>query len=233
MKKLSSLSIFFPSLNDATILPELIRKATENAKKVTSDFEIIVINDGSIDNTEEVLQKLKKNNPFLKSVHHKINRGYGGALISGFNASTKDWVFYTDGDGQYDVNELPLLVEILEGDTTVVNGFKIQRDDSIVRKMIGSTYNLLLHFLYKVPVSDIDCDFRLIKKSTLSNITLHSNSGLICLELLLKLQKNKACFKEMGVHHFARRFGKSQFFSIKHLVKTLREHISFYIKRVD
>lgn len=230
MKRLSSLSIFFPSLNDAQILPELIRKAVAVAKKVSNDFEIIVINDGSTDNTKEVLNELQKKYAMLKVVHHDKNRGYGGALISGFKHSKKEWIFYTDGDGQYDPGELSLLVEKLDNQTDVVNGFKIKRSDAKRRKILGSTYNKILHKIYNIPISDIDCDFRLIRNKCLKQIKLVSNSGMICLELILKLKKINARFKEIEVHHYPRKYGKSQFFKISKLFETLRDHGAFFVR---
>lgn len=229
MKKLSNLSIFFPSLNDAQILPELIKKAIFVAKKVTNDFEVIVINDGSTDNTKEVLKALQKKYPFLKTVHHEKNRGYGGALISGFKNSKKDWVFYTDGDGQYDPEELLLLISKLDEKTDVVNGFKIKRSDEKRRKYLGSAYNNMLHKVYDIPISDIDCDFRLIKNSCLQKINLSSTSGFICLELILKLKKMGARFSEVGVNHYPRKYGKSQFFNFAKLFQTFCDHVIFYV----
>lgn len=228
--KIKSLSIFFPSLNDSQILPSLISKANITASNITSNYEITVVNDGSTDNTLEVLEKLKKKYKNLKVVNHKKNSGYGGALISGFKHSTKEWVFYTDGDGQYDPSELLLLMNKLDGKTDVVNGYKLKREDNITRKIIGSTYNLVLHKIYRLPVSDVDCDFRLIRKSLMDQINLNSTSGLICLELILKLKKAGARFKEVGVHHYKRQYGKSVFFNPKNLLKTLIDNTKFYIQ---
>jgi len=229
MKKLSSLSIFFPSLNDAQILPELIKKAFTVAKKVSNDFEVIIINDGSSDNTREVLDTLKSKYSFLTIIHHNRNRGYGAALISGFKNSTKDWVFYTDGDGQYDPEELSLLLTKLDEKTDVVNGFKIKRSDKKRRKYLGSAYNKILHKIYDIPISDIDCDFRLIKNSCMKKIALSSTSGLICLELILKLKKINAQFKEIGVNHYPRKYGKSQFFNLSKLFQTFCDHAIFFV----
>lgn len=231
MRKLSSLSLFFPALNDARILPELIKKADDIAKKCSHNYEIIVINDGSTDNTKEVLEDLKKQYPALTAIHHKNNEGYGGALIVGFNRATKEWIFYTDGDGQYNPKELVKLVDAVDDNTDIVNGYKMNREDSLTRRGTGWMYNKLLQLIYHPPVSDVDCDFRLIRSSVLKKLKLSSHSGLICLELVLKLKKTGAIFKEVGVSHHKRKFGKSQFFNPKHLFSTLREHIIFYLNQ--
>lgn len=229
MNKLTGLSLFFPALNDAQILPELIKKADDVAKKCAFNYEIIVINDGSIDNTKEVLEELGKKYPVLTAIHHKNNEGYGGALIEGFNRATKEWIFYTDGDGQYNPEELVKLVKVVDDNTDVVNGYKMNREDSHMRRGIGWMYSKLLKLIYHPPVSDVDCDFRLIKKSMLKKFKLSSRSGLICLELIMKLKKGGAVIKEVGVSHHKRKFGKSQFFNPKHLLSTLHEHVVFYL----
>lgn len=231
MKKLKSLSLFFPSLNDAQILPELIKKADSVAKKCAHEYEIIVINDGSTDNTRSTLSELGKIYPNLIAVHHKHNEGYGSALIEGFDRAKYEWVFYTDGDGQYDPEKLIKLVEVIDERTDVVNGYKLNREDDVLRRSMGWIYNKLLQLIYHPPISDIDCDFRLIKKSLLDKFKLFSNSGLICLELVMKLKKERAVFKEVGVSHFKRKYGKSQFFNPKHLLSTLHEHVVFYLNQ--
>lgn len=224
LKKLSSLSIFFPCYYDAKIIPYLITKASLVAQQVSDDYEVIVIDDGSPDDSYEVLESLKKNLPFLRVVHHQKNQGYGAALISGFTAAKKDWVFYTDGDGQYDPTELIKLIKKLGPSVDVVNGYKRQRQDMFIRRVLGSYYNARMVKKYHLPISDLDCDFRLIKNSALKKIHLESLSGNICLELILKLKKSGARFAEAEVNHYPRVFGRSQFFTLKNLLKTVKEH---------
>ena len=114
----------------------------------------------------------------------------------------------------------------------IVNGYKLTRSDPLIRRVIGSLYNWLLHRFYPLPISDVDCDFRLIRKSLLNKITLSSTSGIICLELIVKLKKQGARFTEVGVHHYRRLFGKSQFFTLGNVWKTLHEHVLFLVRGV-
>ena len=165
-----SLTVFFPAYNDAPTIPSLVARTFQVLGGGARDFEVIVINDGSQDDTGKVLQSLTaKYGPRLKIVAHEVNQGYGQALRSGFEAATKDLVFYTDGDGQYDVGELPLLLERLTTSTGLVNGFKLERNDPWHRIWIGNAYNAFAKALFRVRLRDIDCDFRLIRREILES----------------------------------------------------------------
>lgn len=228
--KIKSLSIFFPAYNDSKSIPKLIQTANSLAGDITNDYEILVINDGSKDETKNILEKLQKKYNKLKVINHSKNLGYGAALASGFRNSKKEWIFYTDGDGQYDPKELLLLSKNINSNIDVVNGYKLRRSDNSVRKILGDLYNFFLHILYPIPISDIDCDFRLIRRSKIKNVKLNSKGGSVCLELILKLHKNRARFAEVGVHHYKREYGHSQIFNIKSISKMVFENCTFYFK---
>lgn len=157
----------------------------------------------------------------LRYVRHDRNRGYGGALVSGFQNCRYEWIFYTDGDGQYDPSELLLLVRAREPGFDVVNGYKTNRSDSYIRTSIGSLYNRCIHLLLPLSARDVDCDFRLLKASLVRSLFLTSNSGAICAELVYKLGQQGAVFKNVPVHHYARLHGRSQFFSPRRIAATL------------
>lgn len=228
--KIKSLSIFFPAYNDSKSIPRLINTANLVAKDITNDYEILVINDGSKDDTKNILEKLQKRYKKLKVIHHSKNLGYGAALYSGFKYSNKEWIFYTDGDGQYDPKELLLLLKNRNSDIDVVNGYKLRRSDNFVRKILGHLYNFFLHLFYPIPISDIDCDFRLIRRSKIKNIKLNSSGGSVCLELILRLQENGSRFAEVGVHHYKREHGHSEIFNLKNILKMFFENFTFYFK---
>lgn len=227
-KPLPSLSVFFPAYNDAGSIGGLVERANDVAHALADDVEIIVVNDGSRDETAAVLQELQNRLPTLRVVTHASNRGYGGALRSGLAAARKDWVFYTDGDGQYDPTDLTRLVAALRPGVDWVNGYKLQRRDPFIRIAIGSTYNALVRFLFRIAIRDVDCDFRLIRRSTLSPIQLESDSGAICVELACQLHSRVMAFAEVGVPHYHRRHGGSQFFNVRRVFDTGRQLIRLW-----
>lgn len=219
MAKLS-VSVFFPCFNDEKTIGSLVRGAKKVLEKAAAKYEIIVIDDGSSDGSREVLRKLKPEINNLRLVFHRQNRGYGGALRSGFKAAKYDLVFYTDGDGQYDVNDLELMFPLLTPDIDVVNGIKMFRNDPWYRIVAGNIYNLFVRNLFGIDIFDTDCDFRLIRNSLMKKITLKCNSGAICVELVRKLQDAGAGFRQVSVHHHPRKYGKSQFFNYKKVLDT-------------
>ena len=228
--KSPSISVFFPCYNDEKSIGLLVQDADQILKKIARDYEIIVIDDGSTDNSREVLKNLKNNFKKLKLVFHLTNQGYGGALKTGFKTASKELVFYTDGDGQYDVKELPLLISLMTKDVNFINGIKMTRRDSNYRVFLGNLHKFINRWLFWLPVYDVDCDFRLIRKSIIDKINLHSSSGSICVELVKKSQRVGAIFREVSVHHYERKWGSSQFFKPAKIVKTYIDILKFWLE---
>ena len=230
--KTPGLSIFFPAYNDSGTIASLVIEARSAARKLTADFEIIVVNDGSADHTAEIVDELVRTYPEVRTIHHPTNRGYGGALRSGFSGSRKELIFYTDGDAQYDPAEMATLWSRMAPGVDVVNGYKISRSDPLHRIIIGRIYHHTVKLLFGLKVRDVDCDFRLIRRSVFDRITLEHNSGVICLELMKKLTDARCRIEEVPVHHYHRAFGKSQFFNFPRLWRTAIDLIKLWIKLV-
>ncbi len=197
-------------------------------EKHVTDFEVIVVNDGSQDTTGLVLEQIAREHSRLRVITHPANRGYGGALLSGFGAAHKEFVFYTDGDGQYDVSELPRLLAMVRPGTCLVNGYKLKRNDPTHRIWIGNVYNYCARMLFGIGIRDVDCDYRLIRRSVLNTIELTSTSGTICVELVRKLERSGYGVAEVGVRHYARQHGKSEFFRLPSLAKTLYQLVRLW-----
>jgi len=214
-----NLSIFFPCYNDGGTIASMVLLAARTAHKLLGEFEILVIDDGSSDYAPEILQELQSVIPEMRVIDHKRNRGYGVALRTGFEQARYDWIFYTDGDAQYDPRDMALLFEALTHDVDMVNGWKIERHDPMYRIVIGKIYHWTVKTAFGLRLRDTDCDFRLIRKSALDRISLESDTGVICVELIKKLQDAGASFAEVPVHHLQRAYGKSQFFNFPRLVR--------------
>jgi len=224
-----AISCFFPAYNDEQSIGKMVETALQALRIHAADFEVIVVNDGSSDGTAAVLEELRvRHAPHVRVVTHPENRGYGAALRSGFAAARKEFVFYTDGDGQYDASELPRLINLMEADVGLVNGYKLERHDPGHRVAIGFLYNRFARWLFGVRIRDIDCDYRLIRRVALNDAELQSSSGTICVELVRMIELSPWRVVETGVHHYPRLYGRSQFFRIRSLLTTLSQLIKLY-----
>ena len=228
-----AVSVFFPCYNDEATIARMVEVAVATIGRLgVDDAEVIVVNDGSSDRSAAILAGLQTEEPLLRVVTHERNRGYGGALLSGFAASTKQWVFYTDGDGQFDPGELEALVQRAADDVDVVQGYKLRRADGPVRAVIGRVYHRFVKLMFGLRIRDTDCDFRLIRRSALDRVTLVHTTGVICVELVRKLQDAGARFTEVGVHHYRRVHGTSEFFRVGAIVRTLRDLAGLWVQMV-
>ncbi len=227
-----SISIFFPCYNDEKVIGKLVEDAFTTVKKITNNYEIIVIEDGSTDGSRKVLMDLAKKHKDLKLILHEKNTGYGGALQSGFKNATKDLVFYTDGDGQYDVKELPILVSLMDDSCDFVNGIKMNRKDPTYRVVVGNLYSFVIRWAFWLPVTDVDCDFRLIRQAIVQKLHLTVTSGAICVEIVKKAKRAGARFKQVSVRHYERKHGNSQFFRPEKILRTFWELGNLWVKLV-
>jgi glycosyltransferase involved in cell wall biosynthesis len=227
-----SISVFFPAYNDEGSIAELVHEAFAALPQLTDDYEVIVVNDGSGDDTATVLDELARALPRLRVVHHPRNRGYGGALRSGFESATKDLVFYTDGDGQYDVREMKKLTPLMTEEVDVVNGYKIKRSDDRRRIVLGAIYKFLARLMFRLPIRDVDCDFRLMRRAVIQSIELTSTSGVVCTEMVYKLRVAGCRFTETPVHHYPRLHGQSQFFTLRRVARTGYDFFKLWLKLV-
>ena len=217
-----SLTAFFPAYNDQHTIEGIVRTVASEIRKVTDDFEVLVVDDGSKDDTSAILDRLKGELPFLRVIHHERNLGYGAALITGFQNARKDLIFYTDGDGQYDVRELHNLLASLKPNVDLVNGYKVKRADAWHRILIGAIYRHAMRWTFQLSIRDVDCDFRLFRRHIFETISLESRSGVICVEMAKKFEQAGFRMVEVPVSHYPRMHGRSEFFRVRHLAYTLK-----------
>jgi len=230
--KNKSISVFFPAFNDEGSIALLVHKTLALLPQIADDYEIVVVNDGSSDGTTAVLDELACQYECVKVIHHHRNLGYGGALRTGFRHATKEWIFYTDGDGQYDVNELLRLIPLMSEGIDIVNGYKIKRSDSKRRVVLGEIYKFLSRLFFQLPIRDVDCDFRLMRRRAIQAIDLVSTSGVVCTELVSKLQRRGFRFTEAPVHHYPRLHGQSQFFTLSRVARTAIDFFGLWLKMI-
>ncbi|MHC4483131.1 MAG: glycosyltransferase family 2 protein, partial [Planctomycetota bacterium] len=178
-----SISVFFPCHNEQDNVARTTEQAIVVLEKLSADFEVIIVDDGSSDATGQVAEEIASQDSRVKVVHHSTNLGYGAALQSGFSAATKELVFYTDGDGQFDIGEMPPLLPLMK-QYDIVSCYRLNRQDSIVRKINAWCWTKLVCQLFGMKVRDIDCAFKLIKTKIFHNIKLSSPGALIDAETL-------------------------------------------------
>ncbi len=220
MTGVQSVSAVFPCYNDAETIGGLVDDVFAALSPLVPDVEVIVVNDGSADDSRATLDALVEKRPWLRAIHHETNGGYGKALLSGFAAATNDWIFYTDGDAQYDAGEAALLVPLATDKVDFVQGYKIGRGDPWYRKVIGRIYHHVVKLLFNLKVRDTDCDFRMFRRQLVIDRPLTSTSGVICVEMMRSFDRAGARFVEFPVHHYFRPSGKSQFFRLPAIARS-------------
>jgi len=217
-----SISAFFPVLNEEGT----VKKLTEDLRDVLAsnfkEHEIIIVNDGSTDRTAAIADELcRENNGSVRVIHHKKSMGYGNALKAGFDAARYELVFFTDGDYQFDMNDLNRVIPFIKNNDIVV-GYRQDRKDSRHRIWLSRGYNMLIRLLFGLKLKDIDSSFKLFRRSALEHITIESAGYFIDTELMVKAKKKGLRIKEIGVSHLPRTFGESKV-RMTHIFTTLHE----------
>lgn len=217
-----SISFGFPCYNDEHTIGALVLTAHRVLADAGVDHEIIVVDDGSTDGSRALLADLEGSmGGTLRVILHEANRGYGGAVRSILEAGTREWVGYTDGDGQYDPAELARFLPLATSDCDWVQGFKGDRSDDVVRRVVGDVYRRAVCTAFGLRIRDVDCDFRLIRRAVLEKVRLEQTSGAICPELATGLTLANARVTEIQVSHHPRLYGESQFFRVDRVARTL------------
>ncbi|MBU4292563.1 MAG: glycosyltransferase family 2 protein [Actinobacteria bacterium] len=232
MKKKYTISAFFPVYNDWGTISSMVFLVNGVLEKVAKDYEIILVDDGSRELTKRVLEELLKKVDKLRVITRSSNGGYGAALKTGFYNARYELIFYTDGDAQYNPEELELLVEKFSKDVDVVNGYKISRSDPPYRIILGKLYHWIARMMFGFKIRDVDCDFRLMRRSIFDGLVLEYDSGVICVEMISKMTKKGYRFVEVPVHHYYRMSGKSEFFNFKRIFIVSQNLIKLWYKIV-
>ena len=220
----NSISVFFPCYNEQGNVARTVQHALTVLENLNADFEVIIVDDGSCDATAKIADEIATQNSRVKVVHHPVNLGYGAALKSGFKAATKELVFYTDGDGQFDINELPPLLPLM-AQYDIVSCYRLNRQDSLLRKINGWGWTKLVGLLFGMKIRDIDCAFKLYKREIFDNIELSSAGALIDAEILARAVRKGYSITQKGVHHYPRAAGTQTGGSLRVILRAFKELI--------
>ncbi|MHC4424827.1 MAG: glycosyltransferase family 2 protein [Planctomycetota bacterium] len=217
-----SISVFLPCYNEQENVGRTVEKALMVLEKINADFEVIIVDDGSSDRTGQIADEIARRDSRVKVVHHQRNLGYGAALQSGFKAATKELVFYTDGDGQFDIGEMPPLLELME-QYDIVSCYRLNRRDSSIRKINGWCWTKLVCSLFGLKIRDIDSAFKLFKREIFDNIELSSTGALIDAEILARAARKGYSITQKGVHHYPRTAGAQTGASLRVILRAFKE----------
>lgn len=224
-----SLSIFFPCFNEQDNVLRVATQCIDVAEKITDDYEIIIVNDGSADRTKQIAEDFAVDKEKVKVINHSTNLGYGAALQSGFKNSTKQLVFYTDGDGQFDVNQLIDILPAID-DFDIISCYRIKRQDSFFRKLFAFCWCTLVNILFKLRLKDIDCAFKLYWRKIFDDIKMESTGALIDTEILARAKKKGYTIKQFGVKHLPRIAGQQTGANISVILRAFKELFKLYLK---
>lgn len=220
--KTVSISVFFPCYNEQDNVARTTEQAIAVLEKLDADFEIIIVNDGSSDDTAAIADEIANKDHRVKAKHHPTNLGYGAALQTGFKTAAKELVFYTDGDGQFDINEMPPLLPLMQ-QYDIVSCYRINRQDNIIRKTNAWFWTKLVCFVFRMKIRDIDCAFKLFKREIFDNIEMSSTGALIDTEILARAIGKGYKTTQKGVHHYPRTAGEQTGAKLSVILKAFKE----------
>lgn len=227
MARLPGLSVFLPAHNEEGNIERVVKGFLAEAPKIADAFEVIVVNDGSRDRTGAIADQLAAADPRVKVVHHEVNRGYGGAVISGIRAATMPWVLLSDGDGQFDPADMQLLAACTP-EYDVVVGRRAHRADPFVRKLNGKAWTILVRLMFGLRVTDMDCGFKLFRREFLEDLDLHAHGAMITTELMARLAGRGARITEVNVKHLPRLAGEQSGASMQVIARAFKELFLLY-----
>ena len=228
-ERIQSISIFFPAFNESKNLSTLIKQADEFISPITDKYELIVVNDGSTDDSLKSIKKLQVSYPKLRVISHPINLGYGAALRTGFQEAKYDWIFFTDADLQFDIQELALFLPHTAKHDVII-GWRKERAEGKGRALNAYLFKKYIDLLYRLHVQDIDCAFKLMKRSVVQSVQLESVGAFTTSELLYKLKKKHVRFMELPVSHHPRKHGIPTGAKLNVIFRAIWESFSLYLK---
>jgi glycosyltransferase involved in cell wall biosynthesis len=223
------ISVILPAYNEACNIERCVFNVLKVLNSLNlNDWEVVIVNDGSKDQTGEIVRNMVVAEPRIRLIQHDVNKGYGEALRSGLSNAKLDWIFITDSDLQFFIEDIETLIPLTQA-STFVQGYRINRRDPAFRVILGKVYKVIVHTLFKVPVSDPECSFRLFKRHFIDNIEIICNGPLVSVELIMRANKLGAVFSEVAVRHRLREQGEANALTFKSLVMLLKDFFTLFI----
>jgi glycosyltransferase involved in cell wall biosynthesis len=222
-----SISLFFPAYNEEANIRASVLRADEVLRVITDQYEITVVNDGSKDRTGVIADELARNNAHVRVIHHPKNLGYGDGLVSGIRAAKYDWIFFTDADLQFRLEEINKLLAFTP-EYRVVIGYRAPRMDSKMRLLNAWGWKILIRILYGLKVRDIDCAFKLFDRKVIVDLPIVTRGATLSAEILIRLKKAGVTWKEVPVSHLARQKGKATGAKVSVIVRAFKELFKLY-----
>jgi glycosyltransferase involved in cell wall biosynthesis len=217
-----SITVFFPCYNEQENVARVARQAVEVLKGLRADYEVIIVDDGSTDETGHRADRLAAEQAHVRVIHHPRNLGYGAALQSGFRAATREFIFYTDGDAQFDLREMPALLPLMR-EYDIVSCYRMNRQDNVIRRLNGWLWTKFTCMLFSLHLRDIDCAFKLYKRAVFDDMKLESTGALISTEVLARAVRKGCRIAERGVHHYPRTAGRPTGGSLRVIFRAFKE----------
>ena len=224
-----SISVVLPAHNEEEAIATTVHEVIETLSAWMLDFEIIVVDDGSQDSTGAIVDTMSTTDPCLKVIHHPVNQGYGAALVSGFEAASKDLTFFMDSDGQFDIHDLARFLILIE-EYDAVLGYRIDRQDTWMRKVNAWGWKQLVGLVFGIHIRDVDCAFKLYPTRFFRENILETRGAMINAEILYKFIRGGSSYTQLGVRHLPRHGGKATGAKVSVILRAFRELFVFAFK---
>lgn len=221
-----SLSVVLPAYNEEAIIGKTIERVMMTLEPWLADFEIVVVNDGSYDETQAVITAIAARDARVRLINHESNQGYGAALVSGFAAASKELTFFMDSDGQFEIGDLATFFPLIERYDAVL-GYRIDRQDTWIRKLNAWAWKMLITCMFGIRVRDIDCAFKLFHSSFFHENILETRGAMINVEMLYKLKRDGYRYEQVGVHHLPRTSGSATGAKLSVILRAFRELFTY------
>lgn len=226
------LSLVLPAHNEEENIAAVVHDAEAVLPTIFSDYEVVVVNDGSKDRTGEIADQLAAANPHVRVIHHEVNRGYGDTITTGMNAANGDYIMFTDSDRQFDLRDLNRIAPYVPH-YDIVAGYRIKRNDPAMRLLYARLFNIAVQLLFNVHVRDIDCAFKVFHADVLKGMNLQARYGLINAEILAKANVRGRTIVEVGVNHLPRTAGEQSGGSWKVVSRSMKETLKLWLRMRD